>query len=208
MYQTKGDSMREKYQNEIERRIDGYETGYSFTAFDFLDIADIDSSNKALSRLAEFGKIRRIIKGVYDKPIYSPLLKEYSAPSIESIASALARKFNWTIAPTGETALNYLHMSTQVSNRWSYISDGPYRIFKIEPFTLEFKHCANKEITGRSYITIVAIQAIKAIGKDNIQKEDILRLRKIFEISDKNKIVEEARNATSWVYKIVREACL
>lgn len=199
--------MRDKYQDEIENRIENFTTGYSFTATDFLDIADIDPVNKALSRLVESGKIRRIIKGVYDKPVYSTFLQEYSAPSIESVSASLARKFNWTIAPTGETALNYLHMSTQVSNSWCYISDGPYREYSIGPFTLEFKHCANKEITGRSRMTIVAIQAIKAIGKDKIQQEDISRLAEALKDADKNKILEEARTATSWVYKILKEVC-
>jgi len=69
--------MREKYQTEIEKRISEFERDYAFTAVDFADIADTDPANKALSRLSEEGTIKRIIQGVYYKPVYSKLLNEY-----------------------------------------------------------------------------------------------------------------------------------
>lgn len=200
--------MREKYQQEIKNRIDSFKSGYAFTTIDFLDIADTDPVNKALSRLNEEGYIRRVIQGVYDKPIYSELIKEYGAPDINSVAEALARKFNWTIAPTGDTALNYLHMSTQVSNKWMFISDGPYREYKIGPYTLEFKHCANREVSGRSPITITAIQALKAIGKENIQAVDKERLKLAIKDADTSLILKESRTAAAWIYRIMEEVCI
>lgn len=199
--------MREKYQIEIENRIKNFEGGYAFSAVDFADIADIDPTNKALSRLNESGTIRRIIQGVYDKPVYSELLNEYSSPKVEKVVEALARKFNWTVAPAGETALNYLHMSTQVSNSWSYISDGPYRKYEIGSYTIEFKHCANKEISGKSFLTVSVIQALKFIGKANIQKEDIERLSFSIPSEQKQKVLEESKTTTSWIYKAIKEAC-
>ena len=199
--------MREKYQIEIENKIKRFEPGYVFSAIDFREIADTDPVNKALSRLNETGEIRRIIQGIYDKPVYSKILNENSAPDIEKVAKALARKHNWTIAPSGETALNYLHMSTQVSNAWCFISDGPYRKYEIEPFVIEFKHCANKEISGRSTLTIIVIQALKCIGKDRVQKEDIERLTNVLHEKDKELILSESINTTSWIYNIIREVC-
>jgi len=199
--------MREKYQIEIEKRIKNFEGGYAFSAVDFADIAGTDPTNKALSRLNESGTIRRIIQGVYDKPVYSELLNEYSSPKVEKVVEALARKFNWTVAPAGETALNYLHMSTQVSNSWSYISDGPYRKYEIGSYTIEFKHCANKEISGKSFLTVSVIQALKFIGKANIQKEDIERLSLSIPSEQKQKVLEESKTTTSWIYKAIKEAC-
>lgn len=199
--------MRKKYQIEIENRIKNFEGGYAFSAVDFSDIADTDPTNKALSRLNESGTIRRIIQGVYDKPVYSELLNEYSSPKVEKVVEALARKFNWTVAPAGETALNYLHMSTQVSNSWSYISDGPYRKYEIGSYIIEFKHCANKEISGKSFLTVSVIQALKFIGKTNIQKEDIERLSFSIPSEQKQKVLEESKTTTSWIYKAIKEAC-
>lgn len=199
--------MREKIQLDIETRINGYEMGYVFTATDFKEIADTDPTNKALSRLCESGKIRRISQGIYDRPVYSKVLGEYSAPDIESVVSAIARKLNWTIAPAEDTALNYLHLSTQVPNSWCYISDGPYRKYEIGPYTIEFKHCANKEISGRSRITIMVIQALKYIGKDNLQKEDLDRLSCALTLEDKQTVLKESITTTSWIYKRIKEVC-
>ena len=69
----------------------------------------------------ESGTIRRIIQGIYDKPVYSELLNEYSSPKVEKVVEALARKFNWTVAPAGETALNYLFERN--GKRFLYASD-------------------------------------------------------------------------------------
>lgn len=200
--------MREKYQEKIKNRIDAFEDGYVFTASDFADIADMDPANKALSRLSEGHRIRRIMKGVYDKPVYSNLLQESAAPRLDAIAAALARKFNWTIAPHGETALNYLNLSTQVSNHCSYISDGPYREYQVGPYTLEFRHCANKEVSGRNPLTLVIMQALKRIGKDNIQEQDIRRISNALNDEEKRLVSEEARSAPSWIYKTIKEICL
>ena len=199
--------MREKYQIEIKKRIENSGSGYAFSAIDFIDIAGTDPTNKALSRLGESGTIRRVIKGIYDKPSYSKLLGEYSAPNIEKVAEAIARKYNWTIAPSGETALNYLHLSTQVPNTWSYISDGPYRKYEIGSYQVEFKHCANKEISGKSFITIIVIQAIKSIGKDRIQPKDIDVLSDLLPEEEKRKILREAMTTTPWIYGVIKEVC-
>jgi len=196
--------MRDKYQKEIENRIQEYKPGYAFTAIDFMDIADTDPINKALSRLNEEGYIRRIVQGVYDKPIYSDVLKEYGAPNIDSIAFALARKFNWTIGPAGETALNYLHLSTQISNSWCYISDGPYREYEIGPYILKFKHCTNKEISGRSAITIAVIQSLKYIGKEELEEEDINTLKQILSDEDKETVIKESQTAQAWIKRILK----
>lgn len=199
--------MRELYLSKIEDRINGFTKEYVFTAFDFVDIASKETVNRALSRLNESGFIRRIIQGVYDKPIYSKLLKEYNFPNIENISQALARKFNWTTAPSSDTALNYLHLTTQITNTYKFISDGPNRKFEIKPYTIEFKHCANKEISGYSYITIIVIEALKCIGKDKITKGDIDRLSNSLSKKDKELILKESKKASEWVCKIIKEVC-
>ena len=198
---------RDKFQTEIENTINTYKAGYAFTSADFASIANIDAINKALSRLNENGIIRRIMHGVYDKPIYSKVLNSYSSPDIDSIAFALARKFNWTIAPAEETALNILRLSTQVPNSWHYISDGPYRKYKIGKYILEFKHCANKEISGKSLKTITIIQAIKYIGKDSIQEEDLKKISSLLSDEEKKILLEESKTSTTWIYSLIKKVC-
>ena len=157
-------SERPKYQIKIDERIMAYPFGTAFSASDFLDIADANSVSQALFRIEKEGKIRRVMNGIYDKPAYSELIQEYGMPRIDKVADALARRFNWNIAPSGDTALNILHISTQVPNVWEYVSDGPYRDYMIGKIPLKFKHVMPREINGYSAITVMIIQGIRAIG--------------------------------------------
>lgn len=197
---------RDRYQIEIKKIIDTYKAGYAFTSADFIDIANIDAVNKALSRLNENGYIRRIMHSVYDKPIYSKTLNGYNSPDVNNVAFALARKFNWTIAPSGETALNILHLSTQVSNINSYISDGPYRKYRIGKYNLEFKHCANREITGKSLKTIMVIQALKYIGKNSVCDTDFKKIFALLSEEEKKALLVESKTSANWIYSLIKKA--
>lgn len=177
----------------------------TFVATDFLDIADYHTVRQALLRLSKYGKIQKIMNGIYYCPQYSELLQEYEAPSPSEVAKAIARKFNWTIAPSGNTALNQLGLSTQVTAKWNYISDGPYHTFEIDGFELEFKHRNNKEISGMSYKTAMVIQALKTIGKDKITKETKVILKKHLSSEEKAKLMLEGKQTTIWIYNIIKE---
>ena len=148
------------YTKRIRERVLSLEDGTVFVTSDFADIADTSTIRQSLSRLVQSGTLRRILKGVYEKPKYSKLLDEYVAADPEAVATALARSYHWTIAPCGNTALNLLGLSTQVTAVWSYISDGPYKTYEWNSTKLEFKHRTNKEITGLSYIAAACFHLI------------------------------------------------
>ena len=90
--------------NEIKNRIESAEPGAVFVTSDFSDIATITTVRKCLGRQVEQKSIRRIIDGVYEKPVYSKLLNEYIPVNPELVAYAIARNFHWTIAPCGDVA--------------------------------------------------------------------------------------------------------
>lgn len=174
---------------------------------DFLDLGEYHAVRKALLRLAEAGEIHKILNGVYYYPRYSELIDEYEAPSPNKVAEALARKFGWTIAPCGETALNQLGLSTQVPAKWSYVSDGPYHEFQIGSIVLEFKHRSNREISGLSLRTATVVQALKAIGKDNVTSAQLDIIRRQLSDEEKSNALREAKQATVWVYNRIKQIC-
>lgn len=188
----------------IRERVLSAENGMVFTTSDFADIADSNTVRQSLNRLVNSGILRRVFRGVFEKPKYSNLLKEYVATDPNAVANALARSYHWTIAPCGNTALNFLGLSTQVTATWSYISDGPYRIYEWDSTRIEFKHRANREITGLSYITVLVVQALKTLGKDNVTPEIIRILSDRLDSKDKVLILKEAAEATDWVYDIIK----
>lgn len=199
-----GGSLDSGYMKRIRERVLSAENGMVFTTSDFADIADSDTVRQSLNRLVNSGILRRVFRGVFEKPKYSNLLKEYVATDPNAVANALARSYHWTIAPCGNTALNFLGLSTQVTATWSYISDGPYRIYEWDSTRIEFKHRANREITGLSYITVLVVQALKTLGKDNVTPEIIRILSDRLDSKDKVLILKEAAEATDWVYDIIK----
>lgn len=199
-----GGSLDSGYMKRIRERVLSAENGMVFTTSDFADIADSDTVHQSLNRLVNSGILRRVFRGVFEKPKYSNLLKEYVATDPNAVANALARSYHWTIAPCGNTALNFLGLSTQVTATWSYISDGPYRIYEWDSTRIEFKHRANREITGLSCITVLVVQALKTLGKDNVTPEIIRILSDRLDAKDKVLILKESAEATDWVYDIIK----
>lgn len=195
------------YMQEIRARILAAEDGAVFVAPDFADIADTATIRQGLKRLYQSGIIRRIIRGIYEKPKYSKLLDEYVAADPDAVAKALARCYHWTIAPCGNTALNLLGLSTQVTAVWSYISDGPYKTYEWNSTKLEFKHRTNKEITGLSYMTSLVIQALKTLGRTNVTPEIIQTLSEKLSEDEKQACLKEAAESTDWVYDTIRKMC-
>ncbi len=192
---------------EIKKRIETADEGTVFVTSDFTDIATTTTIRKCLGRQVEEKNIRRILDGVYEKPVYSKLLKEYIPANPNTIAYAIARSFRWTIAPCGDVALNKLGLSTQVPVVWSYISDGPYRKFSWDNITLTFKHRANREISFMSETTTLVIEALKTLGKNRVDDSIILSLRNKFPEAEKKKMLEEATGVSEWIYAVIRKVC-
>ena len=195
------------YKEKILDRINTLKDGHVFIANDFFDIAGYETIRSALNRLVENNEITRIMKGIYFKPRYIEIIDEYTTPSIDEVANAIARKYNWTIAPSGNTALNILGLSTQVPAIWSYISDGRYAKFTVGNTMIEFKRRTNGDISKMSTMTAMIIQAIKAIGKDNVTENEINFLKAKISPQDKEELLYNAKSTSVWVYYIIMKIC-
>ena len=198
---------RVNYFEQILSRIESMTKGEVFIISDFSDLADEATVRKALSRLEEDGKIRRIMRGVYENPKFNDFLGEYVKPHPDKIAKALARNYGWTIVPCGDTALNMLGLSTQVPAVWLYVSDGNYREYTCGNFVIQFKRTTNKEISKISFKTALVIQAIKALGKDKITGDIIEKIRSLTTDEEKEQMFVEAKYATAWIYDVIKEIC-
>lgn len=199
--------MNNGYTERIRDRVLSSPDGSIFVNSDFSDIADINTVKQSIKRLIQENTLRRVLRGIFEKPKYSKLLGEYVAADPDAVAKALARCYHWTIAPCGNTALNMLGLSTQVTAVWSYISDGPYKTYEWDKTKIEFKHRTNKEITGLSYTTVLVVQALKTLGRENIKPETIKLLSERLNKNEKAAMLIEAAEATDWIYKIIREIC-
>lgn len=194
-------------ENKIFSRIKGSGRGYIFSATDFVDKFNSSTIDWALANLVQSGKIRRLMRGIYDFPKYSTLLEQYLNPEIDKLAYALAKKFNWRIAPSGDTALNLLGLSTQVPGRYIYLSDGPSRQYEFLGNKIEFKKTASKNIGFKYPDSTLLVQALTALGKKNINNNIIQKLKLKIDSKLYDKISSDTKTVNDWVYKIIKQIC-
>ena len=189
----------------ISDKINSFNSHKVFFANDFLDVASNATVRQILKRLADEDKIKRIIDGFYYNPKYSELIGEYEAVSIHELALAIARKYNWNIAPYNSTALNLLGLSTQVPTHYKYISSGRYKEYKIGDTILEFKKVNPGEIANMSLKTATIIQAIKSLDKENISNEVIQKIRENLTEKEKLDLMNESKSVPAWIYEVIRK---
>ena len=195
-------------EDKVLSRIYGNGKGYAFSSSDFIDKFSINNIDKALSSLTKKQKIRRVARGIYDYPKYSELLQKELSPDIEQVSRAYARKFNWKIEVSGETALNILGLSTQVVGKYIYLSNGSNRSYTLENnTTIEFKKSSLKNIGFKHKESSLLVQALRALGKDRINQNTIKTIREQIEPSKFAKILIDTKSSTVWIYETIKEIC-
>ncbi|MCU4706814.1 DUF6088 family protein [Mycoplasma sp. CSL7503-lung] len=107
--------------------------------------------------------------------------------------------------PSGTTAPNLLGLSTQVPAKWIYISDGRYVNFHFGNSTIEFKHSNNKDISNIPTLVATIIQALKSIGKSNINEEQIKHLSQKLSKSEKESLLKYGKTTSVWIYQILKK---
>lgn len=192
--------------DDILNRIE-YEKLKVFSTADFIDLAPSGAVRKTLERMEDDGTIRRLIQGFYDMPKFNRKFMAFEAPNIDDLAWGIANRYGWHICPSGNYALNILGLSTQIPSQYVYISTGPYRFYEVMGVRLTFKHSTSREVSDFSLITMIVIQAIKTIGRENLTWEDIGHLRRWLTPEDKDLILLEGRRTSFWIYQVIRDIC-
>ena len=179
----------------------------AFSCYDFTDLSSSKTISKCLERLEDSQEIKRIIQGIYCLNLFDDLLSLPVLPSIDDVIRCLERKHKWIICPTGNTALNMMGLSTQVPANYSYLSSGPYKNYTIYEIPVSLKRTIMRELIDYSYKTLLLIQCIKAIGKDNISDNEISILRNKLDTIDKLNALKETTSIQAWIRKIILSIC-
>ncbi|MCF0241758.1 MAG: hypothetical protein HUK25_03925 [Treponema sp.] len=194
----------ENISDSIKSTISQMKAGQLFSIKDFTDITSYETAKKTLQRMEKEGSIVRVVDGLYSKPKISKLLNKPVPVSVSDVAEKLAEKFSWHIVPSGNTALNQLHLSTQVPACYEYLSDGPYREYEIYGMKLNFKHTCNSMISEMSTKTALVIQALKKLGQENITYDIIQTLKQNLLQEEKAALIKESVNVPVWIKEYVQ----
>lgn len=193
-------SIKDKIMAKISRK----GPGCIFTAQDFMPEFKRYEIDASLKTLADCGRIRKICRGIYDYPAYSELLKQPSAPDLYGIANKFASKYCWNIYPSGDTALNYFGLSTQIPSKLVFISNGPSKALATPFGEICFKHSALRETSFRYAESGLVVQALREIGQQNLTPEIIAQIKGKFDEQFLQKIRLDIVNTANWLQQAIR----
>jgi hypothetical protein len=191
--------------DKVLARIERLDAGKAFSAKDFLDIASRGSIDMALSTLTRTNQIRRVRRGLYDRPKISAILGGMLSPDIDEAARAIARKQRWKIVPEGAWAANLLGLSTQVPAKISYLIDGPSKNIPIGRRIIHFRHARPKVIAGLDGKSALVVQALRYLGRDAVGEREIQRLRISLSPSEKRSLLKDTRFGVDWIYAAAKQ---
>lgn len=198
--------MIKSYSEQILDIMNQKPRGTVFIYSDFFNIGKRDTLRKTFKRLVDLNEITRVFNGMFAILEYSEILKKHIYPSPHKIAESIARNFMWDIYPSGNTALNIIGLSTQVTNVYEYLSDGPYRKYNYRGIEINFKNTTSKTTKLKSNELIYLVIAIDQIGKDNINQHEIKVISNfIFKYRLDKYIPGSIKHLPEWIYLILKE---
>ena len=190
--------------NKVYARIRLMGRGAVFLNKDFIRSGSRSSVDVALCHLEKSGKIRRLIRGLYDYPRFSDELGGELTPDLHLAAKAYARKLGLKIQPDGNWAANMLGLSTQIPARISYFTDGKSRQLTIFDNSIYFRHVAPGKLQPGSEITILLTCAIRTLGREGIDDSGVNRLKSRLTDKDRKCLLRDARYIEGWIYDVIR----
>ena len=73
---------------------------------------------------------------------------------------------------------------------------------------MQFKHTDRKsEIIGLSEKTALVIQALRAVGKENVTQKGIKKLSGKLDKAEKSRLLLEGQRAAAWIYEAIKQIC-
>ena len=142
---------------DLLRRVAGDQPRKVWTASDFADLGSRDAIDKALQRLVKGNALRRVDRGLYDRPSLNSLTGEPSAPDPRAVIEAVSRREQARMLIDGMTAANDVGLSDAVPAKIVVHTDARLRPIALGKVTITFRPTAASKLywAGRPAMRIV-----------------------------------------------------
>jgi len=196
----------------ISQRIASRRTFTIWTPADFLDLGSREGVDKALQRLTRSGKLRRIDRGLYDKPVINRLTKKPSIPDYRELINVLSRRDQSRMLIDGMSAANDLGLTDAVPARVVIHTDARLRPLRLGNLVIEFKLTAPSKLYWAGRPGMRVVQALHWL-KDMIPGDEdriMQRLRTVLSDPDNGAAIREDLQSglytlPAWMQRIVRD---
>jgi Family of unknown function (DUF6088) len=131
-----------------------------WTPSDFVGVASRTAVDQALHRLVKDQAIRRLARGLYDKPRLNSLTKQINPPDPKAVIDALARRDSARMLVDGLTAANDLGFSDAVPAKIVVHTDARLTPFDLGKLHIVFKKTAPSKLFWAGRPAMRVIQAL------------------------------------------------
>jgi hypothetical protein len=188
---------------DIARRVRRAKPGTVFTPALFASIGSRAAIDKALQRLVARGDLRRLSRGLYDKPREDPLLGTLW-PSVDAVVAALTGKDKLRLQPTGAYAANLLGLSDQVPARVEFLTDGTSRTVKAGPMQIVLKRTTPRQMAAAGRTSGLVIQALRSLGAEHLTPQRMSKLRRTIPAAQRRVLLDDLTLAPGWLQPTLR----
>jgi hypothetical protein len=128
-----------------------------WTPADFVDIGNRAAVDKTLQRLEATGELRRIDRGLYDRPRQNAVTGRTTVPDYRAVIQAVSRRDNARVVIDGMTAANDLGLTTAVPSRIEVLVDARLKPIRLGNQVIHFKTAAPSRLfwAGRPAMRVV-----------------------------------------------------
>lgn len=131
-----------------------------WTPSDFVDLASRAAVDKVLQRLATNGELRRIDRGLYDRPRPNRLTGKLAAPDYRAVVQAVARRDKARVLVDGLTAANDLGLTNAVPGRIRVLTDTRLKPIRLGAQEIRFQHAAPSRLYWADRPGMRVVQAL------------------------------------------------
>jgi hypothetical protein len=149
-----------------------------WTPADFLDVGGRDAVDKALQRMVSAGELRRIDRGLYDRPTMNKLTRQKSPPDPPSVIDAVARRDQIRTLVDGMTAANDLGLTDAVPAKIVVHTDARLKPIKLGNLDIVFRPTAASKLYWAGRPAMRLVQALHWIRDMASQEEQDIALQR------------------------------
>ena len=175
------------------------------TPTDFPDISSRAAVDQALSRLVKRGDLRRVGRGLYDKPRYNPILKGDAPANIDSAVKAIVRRDGIRIMKNGIYFANRLRLTNAVPAQIAYVMDCATRNIQVDGRTIRLRHAGPNVMRWFGKPAAPVAQALRWLGPLASQDKGIVStLKSILPDHIKSDLIQNSAYLPPWAETIAR----
>jgi hypothetical protein len=89
----------------------------------------------------------------------------------------------------------------QVPAKIIYLSDGPNKRIELGSRIIHFKHARSQTLIDEDGKSALVVQALRSLGKENMDRNVTARLRDILSDSERRKLLKMTRFGVDWIYE-------